>query len=257
MIGFMVDFWVKRNYTYHYYHVRDMQWPLARFPSLLLLAHRHTGDRRFRDEYRRLLADGVNRHPGESRLRRKRSGDVPPSDFEREQQAWVLFSTADAVTMDIMELDVLLRHDPENEWADCWRRSVEMMWDEGGASIAPDGRVYVQCLVDTRTGETRPMPPRSPGSCAQMPYFSGAKSGWSSMIARAGVQSAPYLPEPEAAYTTAHRILAALDADDLTYMDQPERFAPEHRFLTRFLSGDAMANWLWAYWLGRRAGCWV
>lgn len=249
MIGKMVGFWVERNYTYHYYHVRDMQWPLARFPSLLLLAFNHTGDTRFQSEYARLLAQGVNRHPGESRLRRKRNGEMPPSDFEREHQAWVLSGTADAVTMDIMELDYVLRNDPDNEWAACWRRSVELMWAEGTASLAPDGRVYVQCLVDMQTGESRPMPPRSPGSCSYMRYCSGARSGWSSMIARAGVQALPYLAAHGPARETINHILGALDVETLTYVDDPERFAPEHRFMTRFLSGDALANWLWAYWL--------
>ncbi len=256
MIGCMIGFWVKRKYRFGYYHIPDMEWPLARFPSLLLLAHKHTGEAPFWAEYERLLAEGVNRHPGESRLRRKRSGEVPPSEFEKEQQAWVLFSTADAVTMDIMELEYLLRHDSGNEWADCWRRSVATMWAEGAASLAPDGRVYVQCLVDMRTGEPRPLPPRSPGSCAHMAYFSGAKSGWSSMIARAGVQAAPHLDAPAPALAAARRILEALDLQDLSYVDEPERFEPRHRFKTRFLSGDAMANWLWAYWLGRRAGAW-
>jgi len=71
--------------------------------------------------------------------------------------------------------------------------------------------------------------------------------------ARAAIQAAPYLPATEstAARATAERILCALDIDDLSYMNEPDRFAPEHRFLTRFFSGDAMANWLWAYWLGR------
>ena len=256
MIGCMIGFWVKRNYHYKFHHIPDMQWPLARFPSLLLLAHRHTGEERFHAEYERLLAQGVNRYPGESRLRRKRSGEVPPSDYEREQNAWVLFSVADAVTMDVMELEYLLRNDPSNAWADCWRGSVAMMWAEGAAAIAPDGKVYAQCLVDMKTGATRRLPPRSPGSCAHMPYFSGAKSGWSSMVARAGVQAAAHVSEPQPVIAECRRILAALDIADLSYMEEPERFAPEHRYNTRFYSGDAMANWLWAYWQGRLARHW-
>ncbi len=34
-------------------------------------------------------------------------------------------------------------------------------------------------------------------------------------------------------------------------MNDPERWSPELRYKTRFFSGDAVANWLWAYWQGR------
>ena len=46
------------------------------------------------------------------------------------------------------------------------------------------------------------------------------------------------------------------DAKDFTYYDEPERFRPELRFKTRFLSGDSIANWLWAYWQGRFQKSW-
>ncbi len=254
MIGRMIGFWVQRGYRYGYYHIPDMLWPLARFPSLLLLAYRHTGEEQFRSEYERLLAEGVNRYPGESRLRRKRSGESPPSEFEKKQKAWVLGSVADAATMDIMELDYLLRWDPNNTWAPTWRQSLLEMWREGELAVAPDGRLYAQCLVDMETGQSRPLPlgTQGAGSCAHRSYLDGAKSGWSSMIARAAVQAAPHLDDPASALATARRILEALDIPDLSYLDEPERFQPQHQFQTRFLSGDAMANWLWAYWLATR-----
>jgi len=252
MLAQMVNFWVKRQYRYTYYQVPDMLWPLARFPSLLLLAYKHAGDANFQCEYQRLLAEGVNRHPGEARLRRKLTGEIKPTDYEREQHAWLAAHLADAATMDIMELDYLLRHDPQNEWAGCWRASVRTMWEEGRLSIGDDGTYYIEVLVDMDTGAAR----RPVARCDAGPRITGASSGWGSMIARAGVQAAGHLADPQSALAIVKKALTAQDIQGLTYMNDPERWPPELRYKTRFFSGDAMANWLWAYWQGRLAGYW-
>jgi len=247
MIANMIRFWVKRQYRFGYYHIPDMLWPLARFPSLLLLAFNHTGEKIFKNEYDRLLAEGVNRFPGESRLRQKLNGEVPPTDFEKQQHAWLIHALPDAVTMDVMELDYLLRHDPNNSWATTWRKSMATMWNEGRLALASNGKAYTHVLVDMVTGKPR-RPDPSPG-------VPGAETGWSAMIARAGIQAAFHLPgQKEEIIGQARRVLEALDIADLTYFDGPERFEPKHRFKTRFLSGDAVTNWLWAYWLGRKEG---
>ena len=245
MITHMIRFWVKRKYRYLYYYIPDMLWPLARFPSLLLLAYNHSGDAAFKAEYERLLAEGVNRFPGEARLRRKRNGEIPPTDFEKQQHAWLISHMADATTMDVMELDYLLRHDPANAWAATWRQSVAQMWEEARLTLAPSGKVYINVLVDMDTGVPRRIgPPYRHGA-------SGAESGWSTMIARAGVQAAPYVPEPQEVLNASRHVLESLDIQDLTYWDEPERFGPRDRYKTRLLSGDSIANWLWAYWQGR------
>jgi len=250
MITHMIRFWVKRKYHYLYYHTPDMLWPLARFPSLLLLAYNHSGDATFKAEYERLLAEGVNRFPGEDRLRRKVNGEIPPDEFEKQQHAWVIAHLADAVTMDVMELDYLLRHDPSNTWAATWRQSVAQMWDEARLTLAPNGKVYIHMLVDMDTRVPRPI------ALQDCKHFPGAQSGWSTMIARAGVQATGHLPEKQDIPGTARHVLESLDIQDLTYWDEPERFSPRERFTTRFLSGDSIANWLWAYWQGRRDRLW-
>jgi len=261
MIGNMIRFWSKRDFKYNYYNVVNMQWKLARFPSLLLLAYRHTNDSVFRTECDRLLAQGVNRYPGEEQLRPKRAGERPLSDYEQQQGAWMISNMADCATMDVMELDYLLRSDPDSEWVPTWRQSMRQMWEEGALTIAPDGKVYVNVLVDMKTGKPRPPDPilfdwLDAYGWSYVRYVSGAKSGWSSMIARAGVQAAPHVPDPKPVVAEARRILTALDIKDLTYLEQPERLLPRHRFMTRFYSGDAMTNWLWSYWQGKISGFW-
>ena len=154
---------------------------------------------------------------------------------------------ADCITMDVMELDYLLSNDPGNPLARTWKTSVLTMWNEAKITLAPDGKYYSQVLVDMQTGEVR----RPPGYQQGDGEYHGAKSGWSSMIARAAVTVAKYYPADEAIRASVSKVLNSLDVNDFTYYDEPERFPPEFRFNTRFLSGDAIANWLWAYWQGR------
>ncbi len=259
IIMHMVRFWVDRQYRYTYFNLTDMQWPLARFPSLLLLAFKHSGDPMFKQEYDRLLAMGVNRQPGEQQLGPKLSGDWPPSEYEQSQQAWCISNIAGCVAMDVMELDYLLRTDPGNEWSATWRASAEQMWREGSLALAPNGKEYSSFLVDFKTREARRPKPGliedknyvDLDSWAFSRYIHGARSGLSTMIARSGVQICRHQSANAEIAAAVNHILKALDVEDLTYYDEPERFAPPYRYLTNFISGDAVSNWLWAYWLGR------
>jgi hypothetical protein len=262
MITHMVRFWVERQYRYTYFNLVDMQWPLARFPSLLLLAFNHSGDTLFKQEYDRLLAMGVNRQPGEHQLGPKLAGDWPPSDYEQSQQAWCISHMAGCTAMDVMELDYLLRTDPNNEWAATWLASARQMWREGKLTLAPDGTEYSSILVDFKTHEVRRPQPGliddknyvDLDSWSFSRYIHGASSGFSTMIARSGVQVYHHQSTDTDIIPTATHILNAFDVKDLTYYNEPERFAPPYRYLTNFVSGDAVANWLWAYWQGRLEG---
>jgi len=247
MIPLMINFWVKRNYQYTYFHLKDMQWPLIRFPALLLLACKHSQDAVFKDEYKRLLAQGFTMAPEFAQLKEKQAGKVKPCEYEKKHNAWLVVNMADCITMDVMELDYLLSNDPGNPLARTWKNSLMTMWNEAKITLAPDGKYYSQVLVDMKTGEVR----RTPGYQQGDRDYHGAKSGWSSMIARAAVTVAKYYPPDDAILASVSNVLNFLDVNDFTYYDEPERFSPEFRFNTRFLSGDAIANWLWAYWQDR------
>lgn len=259
MLAHMVRFWMKRDYRYSYFVFEDMQWPLGRFPSLLLLAHRHAGDAALKAEYDRLLELGVNRRPVEEQLRPRQAGECPALPYEQEQQAWLIFNMEGSVSMDVMELDFLLRHDPENTWVDTWRQSMRQMWEEGKLALAPDGTIYTHFLVDMKTG--RPRRPEAGFFKEHKPgdwwvgnaYVSGARGSASTFIARAALQAYPHLKDPEMIDVARH-ILASIDIAGLRHYQDPERHLPELLYMTRFYSGDAMGNWLWAYWLARALG---
>jgi len=259
MITAMIRFWVKRDYRYKYYTIENMQWPLGRFPSLLLLAFRHSGDPVFKDEYNRLLAMGLNEFPVEEQLRPKLNNMVQPMPYERKMHAWLISHMADAVTMETMELDFLMANDKNNPVAANWKRSIDQMWHEAILTLSPDGKMYQHTLVDMDTKEVRRPEPEIfteeiglldwPG----FRHISGAKTGWSTMVARAGVQAYRHLKDDSMLPVIAN-ILSGVDLDGLTYCDDPERLLPQIRHQTRYYSGDAMANWLWAYWQGRYDG---
>ena len=262
MITQMVRFWVDREYRYTYFNFVDMQWPLSRFPSLLLLAFKHSGEHIFKQEYERLLAMGVNRQPGEQQIGPKFAGNWQPSEYEQSQQAWCISHMAGCTAMDLMELDYLLRHDADNEWAATWLTSAKQMWQEGKRVLAPDGTEYSSILIDFKNHDVRRPQPGlvvdsnyvDLDSWDFSRYMHGATSGFSTLTARAGIQLAHHDKSDSTIVPEALRILNALNVNNLTYYNEPERFAPPYRYLTNFISGDSVANWLWAYWQGRYEG---
>jgi hypothetical protein len=259
MITRMIDFWVKRDYKFDYYTIKDMQWPLGRFTSLLLLAYKHSDCGKFKNEYDRLLSMGVNEYPSEEQLRPKLENLVAPTAYEQKMNAWLIAHLADSFTMAVMQYNYLILNDGGNNWAKNWKSAVSQMWQEAVLSLAPDGTMYQHILVDMDTKE-----PRQPQPCVfteeiglldwiGFRYLSGARTGWSSMVARGAVQ-VYHILQGDDVKDAVSNILKGLDIEDLTYCDDPERLLPELRHKTRYYSGDAMANWLWAYWQGRYEG---
>jgi hypothetical protein len=259
MLPEMVRFWVKRGYRYRYYWWPDMLWPVGRFPSLLLMALRHGEHADLREEYDRLLAEGVNRRPCESQLIPRASPDYQPSAYEQRHHAWFFAHLDTAFAMDAMELDYLLRHDPQHPEAKHWREALAEIWEEARLALAPDGTTYVGVLVDMETGEPRRpdpefrAPPSDDDKWIGFRYVSGGRSANATLLARAAVQASlhcsdPGLPE------AARRIVRSLDASCMrNYLDE-DRYIPSLKHLSRYLGGDAVTNWLWAYWQGRAQG---
>ena len=246
MIPEMVRFWMKRNYTYLYYHVENMAWPIMRFPPLLLLAQKYSDDPVFREEYHRLLSDENPQFPEWDQLIDKQQGRRALSDYEESQTAFLVYNMADCLTMDVMNLDLLLKLDPSHVRYTQWRQGVLTMWDQAKLAIAPNGKYYSQILVDRETGEVRRPGGYSEGAPA------GTESGWSTMVARGAVMASEHLPERTTEITECViSILRQIGISEMTYLDNPDRLPPRQRFKTRTLSGDSISNWLWAYWQGR------
>lgn len=263
MIGEMVKFWVRHGYRFRYYTQKEISWPLVRFPALLLLAYEHTGDDAFKKEYDRLLDMGVTDKPEFDRLNAKRSGRVATAPYEQEAGAWVINnSTPDMFAMDVMQFDYKLRHDPQNERHEKWKAGIALMWDEAKIMLAPDGKAYYCVLVDMKTGEVkRPEQVFRNELPEPVVGLADAKWGHSTMTARAAVQARYFFPENEDMASIAKRILESLNTQDLVEMENVgaeavARSGAHFRYRDSFIGGDAMSNWLWAYWQGRFQQLW-
>jgi hypothetical protein len=248
MIPAIADFWRKRKYIYNYWNQKNMQWPIFRFPIFMLMAYKHSGDKKFSDEYEQLLSSWEQDYPLQfNLLGNKQKGLIEPNEYEKKFNAWLVSSMPDYMTMRMMELEYLLNNDPQNPLAPHWKQSILDMWAQARLALAPDGKAYHMILVDMDTGETR-----RPEPCD----LRTSKTGWSTMIARATVQALGFYPDNQDMKKTVKNILNSLDNHDMIYYDEPERFPPKERFKTRFLSGDSITNWLWAYWQGASQKLW-
>ncbi len=234
----IVDFWMRHNYTYTYFQLKDMRWPPLRFPALLALAYEYTGDDKYLKASEEIMADNIDCVPEFAAIPRYRNRRY--SDYEEEHDIRYLHGMADCVTMDTMHLTLLLRCLPESRFAPQWRKGIETIWDEARRVLTPDGKCLTLAFYQMKDGQTV-----KPYADSPLPW---ARTAWSTMIARAGLQGLPHMPHRRGEIIgAAKRVLEALGPDDLIYYEDLHGFPETRRFLERFLSGDAIANWLWAY----------
>ncbi|MBT4819388.1 MAG: hypothetical protein HON70_27015 [Lentisphaerae bacterium] len=263
MIAEMVRFWVRRDYKFGYYDRPEIEWPLVRFPALLLLAYNHSHDESLKREYHRLLALGVTDAPEFLRLAPKQSGETPTAAFEEEADAWLIIMTPDYMGMDVMQFDYKLRNDPDNERCAGWRNAIGQVWAEARIMLAPGGKAHFCVLVDRKTGDVCRPDDRLPDDKIPESIYTLREAKWAraTMTARSAVQAAGVVPGSDDMVSAARHILASMTIGDMVSlvdidMSTPERVPPRYGCRSRFLCGDTMANWLWAYWQGRHQDLW-
>ena len=244
MIPAMAEFWLRHNYIRSYFRTRDLHWPLVRFPIFMLMAARYSGKPEFRAEYKRLLTLWEDGYIADRRIYFRPAPEYrrlfgPES---RAEDICVACGMQDYTTMRANELEYLLLHDPANRLAPAWRAALRDGWEQSKLVLTPEGKAMNAAFVDRRRGEFRP---------ATASGRRSSRSGWSSMIIRAAFQALRFLPSDGEIRATGLRVLDQLDLDSLTYWDDADQLPANLRFKSRFLSGDAVTNWLWAYWLAR------
>jgi hypothetical protein len=75
-----------------------------------------------------------------------------------------------------------------------------------------------------------------------------AKTAWSTMIIRAGLQGLEYMSEcRDEVLGHAENVLDKLNPETMTYYEEMRNFSKEQNWRSRLLSGDSIANYLWAY----------
>ena len=255
MITGMADFWQARGYRYPYRERNfDWQWPLNRFPVMMWLAWRHSGQEKYRREFERLAAlDEVRTKPpffGKT-----------PEDFLREAETGEMHwpFTLDHVAQGQLSLQPLLESGaPERK---IWLRQMEQLVDCCLPSLAEDGLQRGHFFYDACSGRTREVEAGYHSAGRPNPvweakyYVSPARSGLTpAMFARALLMASPFFPG-RGWEKIALGILERTDLEQMRFKVDPHGHLPENqRWLTHCLCGDAVVNWAWSYWLARKRG---
>ncbi len=260
MIPRMVDFWVKRKYRRSYFGIKDMLWPLGRFPALLLMAWKMSGDKKYLDEFYRLNEEEkVYLKPAEAQLGPRLNQPWQFTDYEKSRgNKFFLRGIEECAAMDIMELDECLQH--SDAYRQHWLNSIRQMWREGKLALTSGGLARVTFLYDPAdTAVSTPSPgfinDGNPINWSFESWAGGFLTARSTMLVRVGVHVAKWLPD-ENAPSTIREILSDIDPNCLRQYIDPDgkQMLEKHRFMCHEVCVDAVANWLWAYWQARFEG---
>ena len=259
MIGEMVCFWMRKNYSYPYFG-RQLNWPLERFPAFTWLAWIYTGEKAFMNEFQRLCEQPDVRkkipfgRKNWSELLRDYKDFAPIYNFEKNSGKRILHGNGEHTASGWLSLYPMLKYDaPETG---LWLKKAKEMLDRDRRFLEEDGSVGGCYLVDPTSGELSPVTEiLHDGSGSIWKYFrliSGYRSGmWSATFARALVSMNQYIDEAELAM--AAKILSKHDSGKLLWMNDPDKkqFPGDMKWMAATWSGDAATNWLWAYYEGR------
>ena len=239
----MTEFWRKRDYKYTYFIYKDMPWPPLRFPPFLYLAGKYSGDPVYRREADALTAAHWQEIPQNSRFRPRELGE-----YEKKHGVKIIEALPDCVGMDTLNAELVLRTVPDTAYAETWRDSMLAMWREGERGLAPDGSCYTVLFEDLQTGALRQADDFDPAF-----HCHGARTGMSTMILRGGLLAARHFPrERPAILARVRKELLKFEAPrQFSYLapEDAERLPERFRFKSRFISGDALSNYLWSCWL--------
>ena len=262
MIPQMVDFWVKRKYRRTYFGIKNMLWPLGRFPSLLLMAHKVSGHKKYLDEFKRLnQEEKIYLSPTDSPIYGRLNADRPVecSDYEkRKDNMFLLRDIGECATMDIMGLDECLQY--SNAYKEYWLKSMKQAWYEGQLALTDNGLARVVFCYDPDTKRVTTPDPEYISESGEMDWSfmrwaGGHLCSRSTLLARAGINVAKWLPD-ENASQVAIKILADISPSNMKENIDPDgqQMLDKHRYRCHDVSVDAIVNWLWAYWQGRHEG---
>jgi hypothetical protein len=140
---------------------------------------------------------------------------------------------------------------------------LERLYERARISIGDDGLELHTGLYDPATGSYEAVSPPEfangypAGILKVLTYAGNIRSGMhATMFARAVVYANEYYPSAEKTHLAAN-ILNLVERENLTnYNDPDDHLLPEMQWNRNIYSGDAVANWLWAYWQGRYRGFW-
>ena len=254
MVGEMVSFWIDRGYSYKYYGA-PLAWQKCRFISFAALAARLTGETKFRDELQKLLGDPAvtNDIPFRAALELRHSIPYKPTDLRN-----LYFLDGESVMSGWLSVAALLDDDPGAAYP---QSILDGMLQLARTTLSPDG-TCIRTALKNGDGSFRELPrnlmrfntPKRPppwnwslyGLTA--PVRHGGKS--CAMCVNALVQMAScHAGSAEWVHDNAEAMLSRLAEGRLAWFEDPFDVLPMRlKWITKVRSGDAISNWLWAYW---------
>ncbi|MBP5640960.1 MAG: hypothetical protein J6X55_15870 [Victivallales bacterium] len=234
-----VEFWRKRDYCYSYWTLKDMRWPELRFPPLLYLEAKYSGDAAVLAEADAITEKNLAHIPENSKILNSKR-----TEFEKKNHCLLLWAYGDACSMDTLNADLVLRSTPGSRFEEFWRKSMVTIWKEGELTLTDDGNYYAMALLDLKTGQV------SRTNTSQFFDWYGYRSAWSTMIVRGGLLASMWNPwERNGIMKKAKEVLDKFtDVRQFNYRhpDDAVLLPPAGRYTTRFLSGDSITNFLWS-----------
>jgi len=257
MIVAMCDFWRLRAYEYKYY-TSPLKWQRCRFVSFAAWGARFEKGHGCADELKRLLADPAVTQDIPFRA-------SPEMNTRRAADGGILYALNGECAMSgFLSVWSALEDDPACAYA---RQLLPHFHRQAVAALAPDGTGYVFVTknadgtfseMDPRRSSVRRPDAKPPWDWlffgVTAPYRHGGQL--SATAVNALVQMAPYY-RPSADWTAAHaqEYLNKIADGHFTWFEDPHGVLPASlKWMTDVRSGDAVANWLWAYWTIRERG---
>ncbi len=157
MISSMADFWIRNKYVTDYFGVRNY-WAMDRMFPYLLIAFKLTGERRFFDEYNRIVTTyHFDKWTSFSRMKLfrdwweyNRMGGFPRNPLFVDKPAPSgkirVGEFLNGACMGIMGLDLCLQYDSDR--ADAWKRLMKILIDEVKYLYCGNGMAYYSFCYD-------------------------------------------------------------------------------------------------------------
>ena len=259
MIGKMMRWWMRRNYSYPYYG-KPLAWPIERFPGFAWMAYHHTGETMFCTEFERLsaLPDVQAKLPfgrdWDREIVTEAQTRALVCDIERQSTRRILLARAEDVQFGLMSLQAPLEYVAPHRrlWLDQARR----LYETSVRVIGRDGLGINPIWLDIATGELQEIREAfftdNVDPQWRFPSFMCfKKSGTAAaMFARAAVALDRYLPSHHT-LSAAASVLRQMDQGRLRwYIDVNSALPPDMKWYGECFSGNAITHWLWAYWEG-------
>ncbi len=251
----IADFWMGRDYNYKYYS-HPLQWQRNRFFGFLKLAEKYSGEAKYAEERRRILANPQNTvtAPYSSNLEKDMTGRLKPP----HPQLLVHSANCECAMTGFLSVNNVMDDPIVGRYVRSLLPQFYQMATEG---LYPDGNAYNVLMRDGWGFYEIPRrysfvndPARHPKPWNCLRVMTVGPKRYGGHVASAALSALALMAPHDGAAAKWLRdrggdMLYRIATRHLTHIEDPYCiFPPGARWSTRVRSGDALGFWLWAYW---------